>query len=218
MVFARTFRKLEMPFFRNVVWSDECYIYVGDDNGRTYVTRKRGDFGREEYMVPRFQKSEVKLMIWSCIALGVKGPLIILRFPGGKGGGVNGRRFRRQVLSKMLPFIRQLQIERPGLMFQQDNAPSHKADLTKGWIARKGIRLFPHPAYSPDISPIEPIWRVLKRKINNRPRHPTSLAELEQAIREEWANIPQMVIDNYIRAMPKRLQALYKAKGGPIGK
>lgn len=87
----------------------------------------------------------------------------------------------------------------------------------KKWFARHGISLFPHPTNSPDLSAIEPIWHILKRRINARKHLPASIDELEHVVHEEWAMIPQRIIDNYILAMPRQIRAVYKAKGGPIG-
>jgi hypothetical protein len=39
-------------------------------------------------------------MTWGCIAEGQKGPLVVVEYPGGKGGGMNSesKRYQEQVL------------------------------------------------------------------------------------------------------------------------
>ncbi|KAF9082772.1 hypothetical protein BGX29_003622, partial [Mortierella sp. GBA35] len=43
-------------------------------------------------------------------------------------------------------------------------------------------------------NPIEQIWSVLKRQLNNRPRKPTSKEEMIAAVLEEWEKIPSETI------------------------
>ncbi len=56
-----------------------------------------------------------------------------------------------------------------------------------GCVERR-IRVLKWPACSPDLSPIENIWRIIKRKM--RQRRPKSVEQLEACIRQEWDNIP----------------------------
>jgi hypothetical protein len=39
---------------------------------------------------------------------------------------------------------------------------------------------------SPDFNPIENVWRILKQRIKHRNRPPRTMAELREAIQEEW--------------------------------
>lgn len=73
---------------------------------------------------------------------------------------------------------------------------------------------FPHPSASSDISPIEPVWHLLKEKIRARPYFPTNKKALKIALWEAWDGIIDQNIDNYVVSMGKRVQALIAAKGG----
>ena len=44
------------------------------------------------------------------------------------------------------------------------------------------------PAMSPDLNPIEHLWRDLKTSVGRR--HPPNLRHLEQLAKEEWSKIP----------------------------
>nr|CAI5866399.1 unnamed protein product [Callosobruchus analis] len=61
---------------------------------------------------------------------------------------------------------------------------------------------------------IEHVCDMLKRCIRQRNSPPRTLAELEQAAREEWEKIPQGSFQNLIKGMPRRLQAVIVARGG----
>ncbi|KAL1661694.1 hypothetical protein GGF50DRAFT_104948, partial [Schizophyllum commune] len=45
-------------------------------------------------------------------------------------------------------------------------------------MRRRKVRVFPHPPSSPDVSAIEPVWGLLKHRLRQLPRTPTSVNEL----------------------------------------
>jgi len=47
-----------------------------------------------------------------------------------------------------------------------DNFPSHKAEITRRLAKEFGINLIYLPSYSPDLNPIEFIWKSIKRDIS----------------------------------------------------
>ena len=108
----------------------------------------------------------------------------------------------------------------PGRTFMQDNARVHTAKKVKKFFEDMGIPLLEWAPYSPDMNPIEHVWKKLKELVFKN--HPellnmgASAADLEAlcaAIIEAWDSIEQSWIDNLIDSMPRRLEALIKAKG-----
>ncbi len=107
-----------------------------------------------------------------------------------------------QVLEQhMLPSRHHLFQGRP-CIFQHDNARPHTASR---------IRVLKWPAYSPDLSPIENIWRIIKRKM--RQRRPKTVEQLEACIRQEWDNIPIPKLEQLVSSVPRRLQTVIKRRG-----
>lgn len=203
--------------FGKVIFSDECYIHVGGTPGTVYVSRSSDEADLEECYAPKFEQSSVKVMVWACIMLGCKGPLLVLDFPGGKGGGMNSERYQDQVLNGALwDFYVQKSFELGQVYFQQDNARCHKSKSTMKWFDRNGVMLFLHPPSSPDLNPIENLWYELKRRIRLRPHTPTSIAELKQAVLEAWDSFTVDDINKFVKSMPNRVNAVLSAKGGNI--
>jgi transposase len=201
--------------FSHVIWSDEAYVILGETCGRVYVTRKSGEELEDECVEEVCTQASVRAMIWGCIMKGRKGPLVILEYPGGKGGGMNAERYREQVLEPaLLPFFSEMQERVPNLLFQQDGASAHRAKATSEWLAAHNIPTFPHPPSSPDVSPIEPVWLVLKKHIRARPIQPTNYVELQQAILEAWDAIPSADTDTLIDRMPRIVDAVMASNGG----
>lgn len=212
---AEDFDGIDDEEWDNLCPSDECYVELDDSKGRVYITRRSDEEYKENCLVPNFKQSPVKVMIWACFMRGVKGPLVVLEYPGGKGGGMNTDRYISQVLKPHLaPFYHRMEKERPGIIFQQDGAPSHTAKATKKWLAEHNIDLFPHPPNSPDLNPIEPLWHDLKTLIRASPHLPTTVPKLIQAVQDAWEKLPISDFDKHIKTMPNRVQAVLAAKGG----
>ncbi len=101
-------------------------------------------------------------------------------------GTINAEKYIEILEHNMLPSRRHLFQGRP-CIFQQDNAKPHSAHITKSWLRRKRVRVLDWPACSPDLSPIENVWRILKRKM--RQRRPRTVAHLKTCFQKEWDKI-----------------------------
>ena len=215
IAWANEFKDFGAEQWGNLIWSDECYVHLDDNRGRVYVTCRAGEEYDENCVIPTFKQSSIRVMIWGCIMKGKKGPLVVLEYPGGRGGGMTGERYISQVLEAHLnSFYHQMKEERPAVMFQQDGAPSHTSKLTKRWLADHGISIFPHPPSSPDLNPIEPVWHELKKIIRALPHIPTTVLKLIKAVYDAWEVLTIPDIDKYVDTMPDRVQAVLAANGG----
>ena len=86
---------------------------------------------------------------------------------------VSSARYVAQVVNPvLLPFLR----KEGDLLFQQDNARLHTVAATQH--ALRGVQQPPWPARSPDISPIEHSWDMMKRELTLSPEPATTIAEL----------------------------------------
>ena len=64
------------------------------------------------------------------------------------------------------------------------------------------------------MNPIEHIWKKLKMLVNKRPHCLRNLDKLWVALLEEWERIEINFISWLAESMPKRVQAVCKAKVG----
>ena len=108
----------------------------------------------------------------------------------------------------------------PGTFFLQDNAKIHTSKATMIWFHCHDIQLQPHPPHSPDLNPIEHIWKAMKAILRTNNSHlwmlkknNTNWVIFEAALKAAWWGVPQSLIDKLIRSMPCRLRAVGKAKG-----
>ena len=80
-----------------------------------------------------------------------------------------------------------------------DNARPHVARVCQQILNRNNVNILPWLAVSLDLNPIEHIWDYLGRKVQAR-GNVRNLRDLENALIQEWNNIPSVVIRRYIRS------------------
>ena len=113
----------------------------------------------------------------------------------------------------LVPYLKQVDEQCSGVIFQEDKAPCHVAEYTTWWRQTHNINRMPWPAQSPDLNPIEHLWDHLDRQIRKRRPLPTSPTALAAALQDAWGKIPLDVVRNLIASMPTRVGAVIKAKG-----
>ncbi len=145
---------------------------------------------KEEGDLPAcYQRSVQKpasLMVWGCISAYGMGSLHVLE------GTMNAERYIKVLEQHMLPSRWRVFQGRP-CVFQQDNAKPHISAITTAWLRSGRVRVLNWPVYSPDLSPIENIWPIIKRKICQR--RPRTLQQMKTYIRQKWDQIPTPNLD-----------------------
>ncbi len=188
-----------------VLFSDESKFCISFGNQGPRIWRKN-----EEAQNPCCLKSSVKfpqsVMIWAAMSSAGVGPLCFLK------STVNAAIYQEILEHFMLPSADKLYGD-ADLIFQQDLAPAHTAKGTKSWFNDHGVTVLDWPANSPDLNPIENLWGIVKRKM--RDTRPNNADELKATVKETWASIPPQQCHKLITSMPRRIEAVIKAKGAP---
>ena len=90
----------------------------------------------------------------------------------------------------------------------------HRVRDGQEFFSQHGIQRMEWPARSPDMNPIEYLWDLLDRRIRGLPQIKQTVAELCQALVDEWRNIPQEDITNLIGSIRRRFTELLRVNGG----
>ncbi len=141
--------------------------------------------------IPTVKHGGGNIMLWGCFSAKGTGQLHCIK------GTMDGAR--------ALKPPRALKIGR-GWVFQHDNDPKHTAKATKEWLKKKHIKVLEWPSQSPDLHPIENLWRELKVRVAKR--QPRNLNDLERICKEEWDKIPPEMCANLVANYKKRLTSV----------
>ncbi|MBW0527960.1 hypothetical protein O181_067675 [Austropuccinia psidii MF-1] len=100
------------------------------------------------------------------------------------------------------------------LIVMEDNAPIHTETLSNQWNQQHGIQKMKWPAHSPDLNPIENVWKIMKSAISKL-YQPQTINELRVAIQSAWDDVPCNTLDNLLLSMQRKMEMAIAQSGGP---
>jgi len=204
---ARTHRDWDADEWRRVIFSDESTVSLLPGIQKR-VCYRRPEQRLDRKCVQSSVKFPMKVMVWGGIVGDEKLDLSIVE------GTLDSIGYMRILRGNVLPFV-EADGDWATMIFQHDNAPCHKARRCAQWFERNGISVMEWPPNSGDLSPIENLWHIVKQRVGAETAIHTR-AQLIQAIEDAWAGIEPGVVLKLIDTMPRRVQAVLRAKGGPI--
>ncbi len=204
MEFAKKHLKDSKMVTNKILWSDETKIELFGLNSKRYVWRKPGTAHHLSNTVPTVKHGGGSIMLWGCFSAAGTGRLVAIE------GKMNAAKYRDILDENLLQSAQDLRLGRR-FTFQQDNDPKHTAKITKEWLHNNSVTVLERPSQSPDLNPIEHLWRDLKMVVHQR--LPSNLTELERICKEEWQRIPKSRCEKLVASFPKRLMAVLNQKG-----
>lgn len=191
--------------WKSVLWSDETKINLFGSDGITRIWRKSGDRLKKKNLLPTVKHGGGSIMVWGCFNHKGVGNLHVIE-------GIMTKEVYLDLLQTNLIASKKKLRLKNDFIFQQDGDPKHTAKIVDQWFVKQRIKKLDWPAQSPDMNPIEHLWTVIKRKVQER--SPKNKKELEQVLREEWELLDKKTLENLVESMPRRVAEVIKAKGG----
>ncbi|GFU27428.1 transposable element Tcb2 transposase [Trichonephila clavipes] len=184
----------------------ESRFSLSSDSHRILIWRERGSRNHPSNIIERDRYGGRGVLVWGDIMLGSRTDLHIF-----DAGSVNGTRYCNEIL---LPYVRLFR-GAMGLqfLFMDDNAPCHRTVAAEQLLESADIERMDWPARSPDLNPIEHVWDFLGRRLAPRILPPVTIRELQLALQDEWAAMPQQLIDTLILSMGRRCETCLAVRG-----
>ncbi|GFS57684.1 transposable element Tcb2 transposase [Trichonephila clavipes] len=192
-----------------VLFTDESRFSLSSDSHRILIWRERGSRSHPSNIIERDRYGGRDVLVWGGIMLGSRTDLHIF-----DAGSVNGTRYCNEIL---LPYVRLFR-GAMGLqfLFMDDNAPCHRTVAAEQLLESEDIERMDWPARSPDLNPIERVWDFLGRRLAARTLPPVTIRELRLALQDEWAAMPQHLIETLILSMGRRCETCLAVRGDHI--
>ncbi|GFY16941.1 transposable element Tcb2 transposase [Trichonephila clavipes] len=161
-----------------VLFTDEIRFSLSSDSNRILIWRERGSRNHPSNIIERDRYGGCGVLVWGGIMLGSRTDLHIL-----DAGSVNGTRYCNETL---FPYVRLFR-GAMGLqfLFMDDNAPCHRTVAAEQLLESEDIE---------------------RRRLAARTLPPVTIRELRLALQDEWAAMPQQLIDILILSMGRRCE------------
>ncbi|GFW83664.1 transposable element Tcb2 transposase [Trichonephila clavipes] len=171
-----------------VLFTDESRFSLSSDSHRILIGRERGSSNHPSNIIERDRYGGRGVLIWRGIMLGSRTDLHIF-----DAGSVNGTRYCNEFL---LPYVRLFR-SAMGLhfLFMDDNAPCHRTVAAEQLLESDDIE---------------------RRRVAARTLPPVTIRELRLALQDEWAAMPQQLIDTLILSMGRRCETCLAVRGDHI--
>ena len=207
--FAKTYVSWTVEDWKRVIFSDETKVNIYGSDGNRYCWKQRGSELNQNHVIPTVKFGGGSIMVWSCFSFhGVGYEKLIL-------GTMNSDLYISILEDEYLATLEFYNLDASETYFQHDNDPKHTSRKTRKWLQDNQIDVLQWPSQSPDLNPIENLWFQVKARLAKYSTAPKSAHELWERFVTEWRAIPRERCENLIRSMPRRIQAVLKAKGGP---
>ena len=193
-----------------MIWSDESSFEIGK-NLRQFRLWQLRPYKRYAWdcIAPTFRSGRTLVMVWGAFTNFDKCPLVIMPLDNRTTSN-----FVTIAFEAILSRFKLLHDHPQQLKLMEGGALVHCSSfLFKGRQAHGMAQLIWH-ANSPNLNPIENLWKIVKDLLRHRPR-PKIKEEMEKKpIQSTWYTTSLEQLQTLIRTMHDRMQAVILARGG----
>jgi transposase len=208
LAFALKHQEWTVEDWKRVIWSDETKINRLGSDGKQWVWKQVGEGLIEREIQGTVKFGGGNIMVWGCMGWDGVGQLAEVE------GRMNADQYVDILENNLLPSMEECEIPAEDLIFQQDNDPKHTSNKARIWMEGNDITLLDWPPQSPDLNPLEHLWQHIKVELCKFPTQAKGVWQIWNRVAEVWGKIEPEVCQRLIESMPRRLEAVIKAKGG----
>lgn len=213
-----------IPQWEHIVWSDESpfHIWLSRKGQIVWIRTDKDDYKKRIESMAKHGGGGFQ--VWGCFHAHGVGPLVRAQ------SKMDSHWYHGILTVHAMPFMANLirshhkkrKKHDPIWHYQHDNAPPHTAGLNNSYLQSKetqyngNFRVLEWPSSSPDLSPIENLWSIIKRKLKGYQTKPKNLDELWARVKNEWEKLPEETLLRLAQSMPKRVDEVIKKEGWTI--
>lgn len=205
LLFAKKYVTKPLSFWERIIWSDESKFELMNKKKRKRVWCKPSDRLKKQNAQPTIKHGGGSVMLWGCFSKTGIGKLVKIE------GRITGIDYYNILNNNLLQSAERMSLG--SFIFQQDNDPKHTSKVASKFFTEKKIEKLEWLPQSPDLNPIENLWTILDEQIPLSTRN--NKESFWQTVQQTWYSLPIDILENLVRSIPKRLQAVIESKGGP---
>jgi len=191
--------------WKNVFFSDECKMEITYHSGNVRVRRYSHEAEKPWCQLPTV-KFPASLMLWSGFSAKAIGYLHVCERT------INSEEYIKILRTRVLPYQQRF-FNAGDMTFQDDSAPAHRSKVVDSFKNTHGIKSLPWPGNSPDLNPVENLWKILKAKVSQH--RPRTKNEMIAAIIRVWTGEnSEATLVRLAESMPRRIACVLKRRGG----
>ena len=203
--FCKMVKSWPVSKWRQVLFSDEMNIEVDNRKNRICIRRTTAEKYNQDCIIKRTKQGSGSIGIWCCMSYYGLGIHCIF------DGRLNAARYIEILNRNLVESMEKIRQDEP-FIFQQDNAPCHRAKKVVEWFSDRNIECLKWPANSPDLNCIENLWSWLDKELSKV--GPRTLEELKRIVPEILERVPRILTENLVDSMPRRINECLKNSGG----
>ena len=174
-------------------------------SGQVWVRRPVGEAANPQYSVAH-KPHPVAVPAWGCFS--AHGPGYMAMFEGSLDAAGLLDIFR----DYLLPTVEKHFGEAADWWLLHDNDPGrHHSQVLRTFMHNNYIRPLDFPPYSPDLNPIENVWREMDLRMAST--QADTKQELEDLVANTWASLTSDYCSKLARDMPKRIAQVIERGG-----
>ncbi len=196
----------DMDYWNHVLWSNETKINLFGSDGVKHAWRQPGEEYKDKCVLNTVKHGGGSVMVWGCMSSAGTGELQFIE------GTMNANMYCDILKQSMIPSLQRLGRR---AVLQHDNDPKHTSKTTTALLKKLRVKVMDWPSMSPDLNPIEHLWRILKRKVEER--KVSNIHQLRDVVVEEWKRTAVANCEALVNSMSKRVKAVLENNGGQLG-
>ncbi|GBM64038.1 Transposable element Tc1 transposase [Araneus ventricosus] len=181
---AREHRDWTMDEWIRVAWSDESRFLIHHVDGRVRVRRLPGEQFLPSCTARNTQAGGGGFMIWGTFSWATLGPVVLVEQI------MKAANYLNIIADQLHPYM-VFAFKNENRIFQQDNAPCHKARIVLDWFEEHTdeFHLMSWPPNSPDLKPMEHIWDVMEQQLRTQTPPCPIILTLRDRCLDIWYNL-----------------------------
>ncbi|GFV13410.1 transposable element Tcb1 transposase [Trichonephila clavipes] len=160
LAWAREHSLWPIKDWKKVIFSDASQGFISGNQSSAYVRRRTHEEFSPQCLKPTV-KYPTKVMVWGCMPSHSVGRLPIV------SETVKAMDYIEILQKKLLPTATDL-FRNQSWIFQDDNAPCHRAKVVQKWLEDHTVNRMNWPGQSPDLNPIESLWFKIGYEISKK--------------------------------------------------